>query len=73
MITATNPLASMEDNLVDLRAIARLGLLAIENAETTELPSIRNELTTAFYLIVEKIDSAQKAVTLMTIQHGAMQ
>lgn len=73
MITATNPLSSMEDNLVDLRAIARLGLLAIENADTAELPSIRNELTTALYLIVEKIDSAQSHIATMFTQERTMQ
>lgn len=73
MPTPTQSLSSMEDNLVDLRAIARLGLLALEDAEAADLPNIRGEITTALYLIVEKIDSAQRHIKAMYLQERTIQ
>ncbi|BCH59203.1 hypothetical protein RvVAR0630_18270 [Agrobacterium vitis] len=53
----TNGLHTMEDKLVDLRAMIRLGLTLTEHVDQQTLGKLLGELNTLFYLLQDKVDA----------------
>lgn len=58
MTAFSRPLASMEDKLVDLRALIKLGITVSEHVEPEEIARLVSELNTLFYLMLDKVDAA---------------
>ena len=55
------PSVAVEDTLVDLKALAKFGLHAVESSEPSEFAAMKSEFCTLFYLLIDKIESAAKA------------
>ncbi|MFN7010033.1 MAG: hypothetical protein ACK4PN_08370 [Allorhizobium sp.] len=58
MTARRKPLDSMENTLVDLRALIKLGLTVSEHVEPDELSRLAGELHTLFYLMLDKVEAA---------------
>ncbi|MGR6465395.1 hypothetical protein [Rhizobium sp. PAMB 3182] len=52
------PLEIIENDLVDLRALLKLGLYTAENAEGSEFAALRSEFVSLFYQMLDKTDHA---------------
>lgn len=52
---------AIEDALLDLRAMIRLGLHLVEHTTSEELGQHSGELCTFMYLLLEKVSQAQTA------------
>jgi hypothetical protein len=61
MIISFKPIAQMEDRIVDLQALAHLGLAAIETTEPEELRRHHSTLCTLFYLILDKTGEMERS------------
>ena len=52
---------AIEDTLLDLKAMIRLGLHLTEHATDEELGRYRGELCTFMYILLEKVGQAERA------------
>ena len=55
------PSVAVEDTLVDMKALVKFGLHAVESSEPSEFAAMKNEFCTLFYLMIDKIEAAAKA------------
>lgn len=62
-------LADIECALVDLKAIARVCLRVLEEMNTEDLPSISHDITTMYYIMLDKITRAEAGTHELYKEH----
>ncbi|MGQ4812343.1 hypothetical protein [Agrobacterium vitis] len=65
MTTLTQSMHNLEDKLVDLRALIRLGITVSEHADADAIAGMVSELNTLFWMMLDKVEACEQTKTEM--------